>query len=49
MDTAYVERANGQWECWTYSDQQRVYLMRGDSLGDIAEWCAGQRFRLVHV
>lgn len=28
MDTAYVERANGRYEAWSYSDGQRVYIAR---------------------
>lgn len=26
METVYKERANGRWECWTYSDGARVYI-----------------------
>jgi hypothetical protein len=28
MDTAYVERANGRYEAWTYADGQRVMVAR---------------------
>lgn len=25
-DTAYLERANGRWEAWTYSEGRKYYL-----------------------
>lgn len=31
-DTAYIERSNGRWEAWTYSDGDRVVVSRGWNL-----------------
>lgn len=27
METLYVERSGGRWECWAYSDGRRVYVL----------------------
>lgn len=47
MDTAYVERAHGGWDCWTYRDGRRVRLLWRSSLGQVQEWCRRRAYKLV--
>ena len=50
MDTAYVERANGRWEAWTYSDGVRVMIARhhGDKR-DVTRDLRAEGFEIVWV
>ena len=49
MDTAYVQRANGRFEIWAYSDEQRVYLWRGSNLRQAQAWAAHNYYDLCIV
>lgn len=49
MDTMYVEMSGGAWEGWTYSDGQRVYLLRKYDLSDVEVWARQNHFRIIMV
>jgi len=48
-DTAYLERVNGQWEAWTYSDGQRIYLRKSHDQYLIMQWLYDRCFRIISV
>ena len=45
----YVERANGRWEAWTYSDGQRIYIMHAYDYGRVEAYAHKHHFKLVCV
>jgi len=46
-DTLYCERSGGRWECWAYSDGQRVYVTKCASLGDCRAYADRHQYKLV--
>jgi hypothetical protein len=48
MTTAYVERANGRYEAWTYSDGERVMVARWyGSLADLERTLRAEGYSLI--
>jgi len=48
-DTMYVERANGCFEAWTYSDGERVYVLRQSSMAGVIRFAKMFGYDLVEV
>jgi hypothetical protein len=49
MDKLFVERSNGRWEAWTYSDGQRIYVMRTYEYSKVESYAKKYHFDLVNV
>jgi len=48
-DTLYMEKSNGRWETWTYSDGQRVFLRSFPYRLDVINWAGTNDYKLVEV
>lgn len=48
-DTAYIERANGRWEAWTYADGRRLILGHSHTLGALIDKWRLRGFHIVRV
>lgn len=48
MDKAYIERANGHWEAWTYSDGRRVFIAKGNK-SDVMMYCVMHGYSFIEV
>lgn len=49
VDTAYIERANGRFEAWTYSDGERLYIAHRADRIDLAIYLMDRGFFVVEV
>ncbi len=47
--TAYVERAAGRWECWTYEEGRRRYLKFSHDMKIIQAFCQKYGYRLLLI
>ena len=48
MEKLYCEKAGGRYEAFTYSDGQRVYVVRG-SIADVFAYARKYDYQVVRV
>ena len=48
-ETLYVERANGRFEAWTYSDGNRVFITFASNIMSIYAYAKRHGFHVQHV